>query len=123
MVATHFAQQERWSFHYLISLGIAISNFTFLMLVFGFKNQDRESIFISHMGSRLTLFGEELMAEAGEAPSEVDLNGGSKYKQIFGITALHYLTLWAVIYVGVEVTLGGTQYARLRSSTGMLMLL
>ncbi len=47
------------------------------------------------------------MAEAGHAPAEADMMGGSKYKQIMGIRAVHYLACWALIYVGVEVTLGG----------------
>ena len=40
LVATHFATQERWSFHYLISLGIAISNVAFLTAAFRLKTQD-----------------------------------------------------------------------------------
>lgn len=40
IVATQFAQLPRWSFHYLVSLGIAIANIIFLALVFGFKSQD-----------------------------------------------------------------------------------
>ncbi|KAF7791641.1 hypothetical protein EIP86_002661 [Pleurotus ostreatoroseus] len=47
------------------------------------------------------------MAEAGHAPGEADIMGESKYKQIMGIKAVHYLACWALIYVGVEVTLGG----------------
>lgn len=47
------------------------------------------------------------MVEAGLAPSEVDTTGKGKYKQILGISAVHYLAIWALIYVGVEVTLGG----------------
>ena len=46
------------------------------------------------------------MAEVGEAP-EAETSGGSKYRQILGISAVHYLACWALIYVGVEVTLGG----------------
>ena len=49
----------------------------------------------------------EVMAEAGHAPGEADTMGESKYKQIMGIKAVHYLACWALIYVGVEVTLGG----------------
>jgi hypothetical protein len=47
------------------------------------------------------------MAEMGEEPAEPNTNGGSKYKQIMGISAVHFLAIWALIYVGVEVTLGG----------------
>ena len=47
------------------------------------------------------------MAEVGQAPAESENAGGSKYKQILSISAVHYLACWALIYVGVEVTLGG----------------
>ncbi|KIP04714.1 hypothetical protein PHLGIDRAFT_31215 [Phlebiopsis gigantea 11061_1 CR5-6] len=87
--ATQFAKEQRWSFHYLISLGIAALDAVFLSAALRFKNQ------------------EELKAETGEEPGEVDTTGGGKYKQMMGIKALHLLTCWAVIYVGVEVTLGG----------------
>lgn len=40
LVATQFAQMDRWSFHYLVSLGIAISNTILLVVVFGLKSQD-----------------------------------------------------------------------------------
>ena len=49
----------------------------------------------------------EVMADIGEEPAPVETTGGSKYKQILGISAVHFLACWAVIYVGVEVTLGG----------------
>jgi hypothetical protein len=40
LVATQFAQMHKWSFHYLVSLGIAISNTIVLIFVFRFKTQD-----------------------------------------------------------------------------------
>ena len=48
-----------------------------------------------------------MLAEAGEAVGEADTTNNNKYKQIMGIKALHYLALWALIYTGMEVTLGG----------------
>ena len=47
------------------------------------------------------------MAEAGQATVESESMGGSKYRQIMATSAVHYLACWALIYVGVEVTLGG----------------
>lgn len=47
------------------------------------------------------------MGEAGLAPLESDVTGKGKYKQIWSITAVHFLAIWALIYIGVEVTLGG----------------
>lgn len=46
LVATQFAQLPRWSFHFLVSLGISISNVIILVLVFKFKDQDGKSICI-----------------------------------------------------------------------------
>ncbi|KIP04727.1 hypothetical protein PHLGIDRAFT_129318 [Phlebiopsis gigantea 11061_1 CR5-6] len=89
LVATQFAKEQRWSFHYLISMGIAFIEVITLSTALRFKNQ------------------EELRAETGEEPVEEDTTGGSKYKQMMGLPALHLLTVWTVIYVGVEVTLGG----------------
>lgn len=40
--ATQFAQLPHWSFHFLISLGIAISNTIILVAVFKLKTQDGE---------------------------------------------------------------------------------
>ena len=47
------------------------------------------------------------MTEIGEAPAEPDNTGSSKLKQIMGTSTAHILAIWALIYVGVEVTLGG----------------
>lgn len=55
----------------------------------------------------------EVMAEAGHAPAETSDAAGSKYKQIMGIRAVHFLACWALIYVGVEVTLGGQSFTEL----------
>ncbi len=38
-------------------------------------------------------------------PNAVDSN---KYKQIFGIREVHFLSVFALIYVGTEVTIGST---------------
>lgn len=40
LVATQFSQLNRWSFHYLVSLGISISNAIILIFVFRFKTQN-----------------------------------------------------------------------------------
>jgi len=40
LVATQFAQLPRWSFHFLASLGIAVSNTFLLTAVFKLKHQD-----------------------------------------------------------------------------------
>lgn len=42
LVATQFAQFNHWSFHYLVSLGLALSNVVILWVVFRLKSQDGE---------------------------------------------------------------------------------
>ncbi|KAI0356007.1 MFS general substrate transporter [Trametes cingulata] len=92
LVATQFALLRHWSFHYLVSLSIALANTLFLIAVFRFKDQD------------------ECLAEIGQTPSQegnTDENNRSKYRQIFALRALHLMAFFILIYVGVEVTLGG----------------
>ncbi|PPQ65344.1 hypothetical protein CVT26_000057 [Gymnopilus dilepis] len=47
LVATQFAQLPRWSFHYLASLGIAVSNTIILISVFKLQRQDGKTSFSS----------------------------------------------------------------------------
>ncbi|KAI0754425.1 MFS general substrate transporter [Daedaleopsis nitida] len=91
LVSTQFSQLPHWSFHFLASLGIALSNAILLAAVFRFKDQD------------------SCLAEIGQQPShDVDTSdNNSKYKQMFRLRVLHLMALFILIYVGVEVTLGG----------------
>ncbi|RDX45187.1 MFS general substrate transporter [Lentinus brumalis] len=91
LVATQFAQLQRWSFHYLVSLGVALLNTILLIVVFRFKDQDY------------------CLAEIGQTPThdESGTDNGSKYKQMFRLRSLHLMAIFILIYVGVEVTLGG----------------
>lgn len=57
----------------------------------------------------------DIMAEAGHAAGEVDNTKENKYKQILGIRTVHLLSVFALIYVGVEVTLGGMSPPILKS--------
>lgn len=51
---------------------------------------------------------EELLANAGQAPEEqVTSNDSSKFRQIIRLRTLHILAVWALIYIGIEVTMGG----------------
>ena len=54
----------------------------------------------------------DCLAEIGQPPihetSSTADNGGNKYKQMFRLRSLHLLAFFALLYVGVEVTLGGT---------------
>ena len=50
----------------------------------------------------------EALAEIGQAPEPHASNDqGGKYKQIFRLRELHLLAFFILIYVGIEVTLGG----------------
>ncbi|KAG8944998.1 hypothetical protein FRC04_001253 [Tulasnella sp. 424] len=85
-VATHFAQQKHWSFHFLCSLGVALLNVILLLYVFRLKPQ---SHFISEAG------------HPEESSSE------NRYKQIFQQKSVHLMSFFILVYVGVEVTIGG----------------
>jgi len=89
LVATQFSQTQHCSFHYLISLGLAISNVIILILTFRFRTQDES----------LTLIG--------EAVGEKSTSDHSNFRQILSLRTVHLLSIFALLYVGVEVTIGG----------------
>ncbi|KAK0443863.1 hypothetical protein EV421DRAFT_1709735 [Armillaria borealis] len=92
LVATHFSYEHHWSYHFIISTGIAISNLVVLALVFRFKTQ------------------EVLLVEAGQAPGESDAagsRGANLYNLILNVKAMHFFAVFALIYIRTEVTLGG----------------
>jgi len=84
-----FSQLHRWSFHYLASFGFATLNTVLLVCVFKLKAQD------------------ECLAQIGQLAEEKDSVHGSKYKEMVKLKALHLLALFILVYVGVEVTIGG----------------
>lgn len=54
----------------------------------------------------------EIMVEEGEEPGEVQVVevgavSENKFKQIFRSKIVHYMALFSIIYIGVEVTMGG----------------
>lgn len=49
----------------------------------------------------------EVMADAGIEPGDQDTAGSNKYRQLMGMRAVHLIAIWALLYVGIEVTLGG----------------
>ncbi|KAF5381325.1 hypothetical protein D9615_008430 [Tricholomella constricta] len=90
----NYELRRRWSFHYLVSASLAVLNTLALVLVFRFKHLD------------------ELLAESGQAspdstnpcPPHAREN---IYRQLFRFKAVHVLTIFAVISIGIEVTVGG----------------
>ncbi|KAI0074463.1 MFS general substrate transporter [Panus rudis PR-1116 ss-1] len=91
LVSTQFSQLPRWSFHFLVSVGVAAINTIGLIAVFRFKTQD------------------ECLREIGQTPEDHSDSSrqDNKYRQIFRLREVHLLAFFILIYVGVEVTLGG----------------
>ncbi|KAH0835909.1 MFS general substrate transporter [Lanmaoa asiatica] len=89
LVATQFAQLPHWSFHYLVSLCLALINTVLLIAVFRLKSQD------------------ECLAQIGQPAGERNESENSHFRQIFALKDVHLLAVFILVYVGVEVTLGG----------------
>ncbi|TFK91514.1 MFS general substrate transporter [Polyporus arcularius HHB13444] len=89
LVSTQFAQQKHWSYYFLISSVMYALNSALLWIVFRGKRQD------------------EIKAEADDLSPQQEVVQSNKYKQIFRIREVHILSLFALLYVGTEVTIGG----------------
>ncbi|KAF9820179.1 hypothetical protein IEO21_01612 [Rhodonia placenta] len=89
LVATHFSTASHWSFHYVIAGGIAVSNVVLLTAVFRLRRQD------------------DVLAEAGQTAGEANTSTENVYHQILRLKEVHLLSIFCLIYVGIEVTLGG----------------
>ncbi|KAI0350865.1 MFS general substrate transporter [Trametes cingulata] len=90
LVATQFSQSTtHWSYHYFISMGLYICNTCFLWAVFRGRVQ------------------QEIMEEEGEGGISENAVDTNKYKQVLGLKEVHILSIFSLIYVGVEVTMGG----------------
>ena len=119
-IATQFAQIPRWSFHFLVSLGLAMTNATFLISVFKLKRQDGTYILHQlhfspskrHLYDSFKRFFLACLSQAGEIIPEKDLTSGSENrsssKEVLTTPAVHLLALFILFYVGVELTIGGT---------------
>ncbi|CDO77090.1 hypothetical protein BN946_scf184473.g34 [Trametes cinnabarina] len=91
LVATQFAQSRtHWSLHYVISAGLYVTAITVLWIVFRGRRQ------------------QDILEAEGEtgsaAENAVDSN---KYKLVLGLKEVHILSAFSLIYVGLEVTMGG----------------
>ena len=107
LVSTQFAQAERWSFHFLVSLCIAFSNTIFLVAVFGLKTQDGDNLVVfGSLNTSVDLLSlTECLAQIGQAPNERGTSQDSKFRQIFSSKSVHLLAFFILVYVGVEVIL------------------
>lgn len=110
LAATQFAQIPRWSFHFLCSCGIAILNTIFLLVVFRGKTQDgwyTQRLYQLSSIKYLSWFTKECLIAIGQPVGETSTSSQSKYRQILSQKVVHLLALFSLIYVGVEVTVGG----------------
>ncbi|TFK82924.1 MFS general substrate transporter [Polyporus arcularius HHB13444] len=92
LVSTQFARLPRWSFVYLVHIGLVTLNAISQMVTFRFRRQD------------------DILAEIGQPPPQKTKEseaGVNKYKQVFGLRAVHLMAFFIFTYVGVEVTIGG----------------
>lgn len=126
LVATYWSTARHWSFHYVIAAGIAVSNLAVLTGVFRFRRQEGAQRSCMLCIAMLTERRSEVLAEAGQEqqaePTTVDDHGQDRnqYGQIMRQRVVQLLALFCLIYVGVEVTLGGEN---LRSSRNRRFLL
>jgi fucose permease len=49
----------------------------------------------------------ECLAEIGQDPGEKGTSEDNKFKQIMNLKTVHLLAFFILVYVGVEVTIGG----------------
>ncbi|KAJ3731003.1 major facilitator superfamily domain-containing protein [Lentinula guzmanii] len=89
LVATQFSQMKHWSFYYLVSLSVATINTIVQIAVFRFKTQD------------------DCLAQIGQEPGEKGTSEHSHFRQIMSLKTVHLLAVFILVYVGVEVTVGG----------------
>ena len=109
LASTKFSTMTHWSYQYLTSLAIAILNTLFLILAFKFKTQDG-NFFADRSSNGLLIFCDIVcLAESGQTIIHTTTanHEDSKYRQIFRLREVHLLAFFILIYVGVEVTLGG----------------
>ncbi|KAL0570180.1 hypothetical protein V5O48_011785 [Marasmius crinis-equi] len=105
LVATQFSQLDRWSFHFLISLGIAITNTTLLAAIFRFKSQEREPE-IQRARPELVIRQLNALADCleqiGQPVGEHTRGGGAhlSFKQILVHRNVHLMAFFLMVYNG-----------------------
>ncbi|KAG8809398.1 hypothetical protein FRC17_003459 [Serendipita sp. 399] len=126
LVATQFAQLQRWSFHFLASLGFAVINAVFLVLTV--KNRSLEGMSIGsppvsdahappalEMDNRTNNNNGDAEQVVERTSSRSTPTGGaaasgtqkSSMSQILGNMTVQLMAIFILVYVGVEVTIGG----------------
>ncbi|KZT62087.1 MFS general substrate transporter [Calocera cornea HHB12733] len=85
--ATQFAQMSRWSTGYIVQSGMALTGVIVYIVTFRFRSE------------------EQILGPGNDGP--VEPVQGNKMHQIFRLSTVHVLAFFVLIYVGLEVTLGG----------------
>ncbi|KAG6827807.1 hypothetical protein H0H92_010415 [Tricholoma furcatifolium] len=93
LVATQFSHKVHWSFHYLTGLGLAVINTAVIVTVFRFRTQDECLV--------------EIGQEVAEHQATEDIADKGKFRQIMSHRTVQALAFYILVYVGVEVTMGG----------------
>lgn len=123
LIATQFSHIHHWSFHFLVSLGIAISNTIVLCVVFRFKSQDGKSSAAASSFNPLIISLLECLVEIGQPIGDQGMDDKSKFRQILSHKTVQLLAFFILVYVGVEVTIGGKPGLALFFITSSLYLL
>ncbi|RDX47223.1 MFS general substrate transporter, partial [Lentinus brumalis] len=90
LVATHFAKNpEHWSFHFIISAGLYVTNDAFLWAAFRTRQE-----------------GQLLTFVRSDYRERERVSRSNKFKQIMRIKSVHALSFFALVNVDIEVTLG-----------------
>jgi hypothetical protein len=127
LVATQFAQMQRWNFHYFTSLGIAVANVAVLSLVFRFRTEESllchdqaeaeaaqsdEPRRIPEVEKRETenAADSDMPVTAtieSEAVSPKDPHSsGAKLRSILLSPLVQLLAFYCLMYVSAEITIG-----------------
>ncbi|CCO32693.1 Bypass of stop codon protein 6 [Rhizoctonia solani AG-1 IB] len=96
LVATQFSQLTRWSFHYLISLGLAVINMIVLLVVFRLRKE-----------YEITGLPDPKHAQSSIENDGTHRSGNNKYREILGSRTVQLMAFFIWVYVGLEVTIGG----------------
>ncbi|KAJ3516396.1 hypothetical protein NLJ89_g1144 [Agrocybe chaxingu] len=89
LVSTQFAQIPRWSFHFLVSLGLSLMNTIALLCIFKLRSLD------------------VCLVAAGEMPPEKSSSERSLFGQVMRSREAHILAVFVIAHLGVVVTISG----------------
>ena len=79
----------------------------FLSAVFKLKTQDGEDGITSPHSNLAQSMILAIFTENGRPPAETNTSQQSLMRQILGIKSVHLLAFFILVYVGIEVTMGG----------------